>query len=265
MADNNNDGDTPERNDKNQSAFRICAKIFAFWQLTEPESSLLLGLTANEGRIEQCRGSLPPHVLNRLSHILWIARLSTDLYPLDKELSVLWLRRNIFEVPFCGKSPLRFMLTSEASLLETRHFLDMKFSQWGALRDNRNALVYLNDELRVNDEPVDTLMCMAFRVIKSWQLSAQDELSIIGVVLTAERAAHECVVMHAETLHKIRMIVLIDLNLWHLFHDQHKVVAWIRGTNTHPLFAGNSPLGLLCSGNAEVMKLVHKYLSNITP
>ena len=265
MSDLNKGVDLSQVTEKNSGAFRICAKVFSFWQLTDLESSVLLGLSAEEWFMAKCARSLLPITHKRLSHILWIARLITDLYPLDKELSIRWLRRNNFEEPFLGMSPIKYMLLGEKTLESTPRYLDEKFLRWGALRDERNELIYLNDELRMEDEPLETLVCMAFRVIRSWQLSSQEELALIGADISSTWQPKECVVMPADAPKKLRMLVLVDLMLWHLLHDHNRVVAWVRENNTHPLFARNSPLHLLCSGNREVMKVVYAYLCNISP
>ncbi len=263
MSKRNTDAGLAKSVDKNAAAFRICAKIFEFWRLTELESSRMLRLSYEEWQSAKCARSLPAKALDDLSRILWIARLCTDLYPLDKELSVAWLRKNIFEEPFWGMSPLYFMLSkSEEPLARTHRFLALKFDTWGALRDERNELVYLNDELRISDEPIDTLMCMALRVARSWQLSAQEERGLLGTEFSSNS---DCRGLRPDTLVKARMIVLIDLVLWHIFHDGNKVAAWVRANNMHPLFEEKSPLQLLCSGDVGVMKVVYAYLRNISP
>lgn len=266
MSEQNINVEQQQSRQKYESAFRIYKKIFEFWQLSDIQAVSLLGLRVESWQKVKAEKTLPQSVLGRLSHILWIARLSTDLYPLDKELSVLWLNKNNFEQPFLGMSPLYFMLSVDATALEQTHcFLANKFARWGALRNDQNELVYLNDELRICDEPLDTLMCMAFRVIRSWQLSQQEERGLIGMELSLVRAHVDNVAIQTSTVEKIRTIVLIDLILWHLFHDHKKVTAWVKGKNTHPLFEEKPPLQLLCLGSVPAMKVVYAYLRNISP
>ncbi len=157
------------------------------------------------------------------------------------------------------------LLESVASLEKTHRFLDEQFVKWGALRDERNELVYLNDELRISDEPLGTLMCMAFRVTRSWQLTSYDEKKLFGIELSLRRLPTEHLVMQPVSIKKLRMMILIDLVLWHIFHNGNKVTTWVRTKNTHALFEGKPPLRLLSKGNLSVIKVIYAYLCNISP
>lgn len=248
------------------SAFRIVQRIFEFWHLSDAQSATLLSLNNDEWQTAKRAGSLPPHVLSRLSHLLWIARLSTDMYPLDKDLGVAWLRRNICESPFLGSSPLIFMLSENNTAIQlTHHYLAAKFAKWGAVRDGRNELIYLDDNKRVMEEPLDTLLCMSFRITQAWRVSEREECMLLHTDRSLKYIQELRITISKMSLSRMRLLILIDLCLWNIFHEKERVTTWIHHNNSHPLFAGRPPLELLCMGNIGTMKVVHAYLANITP
>jgi len=60
----------------------------------------------------------------------------------------------------------------------------------------------------------------------------------------------------------MRLMVAIDVSLWHQLRSKEAVTGWLFANNDHPLFAGKPAIELLLSGKPSVMKVVYTYLRN---
>ena len=151
-------------------------------------------------------------------------------------------------------------------LRKTREYLDMCFHKWGAVYDERHQLAYLDDEARLRDEEAPTLAIMLRRVCINWEYDPIGESPVPhseeGEMLFAE-IEKGLLTPHAQLIAKMRLIVGIDLLLWHIFKNKARVRDWVQTSNTHPLFGGLAPIVLIANRRKSFAKLVYDYLHNI--
>lgn len=102
--------------------------IMAQWGCTGAEQKQLLGLS-QEGFDELTSdpaGSMSEQVLLRISYLMGIARALHSLYPTDDRVASR-LSKPTTDEPFCGLSPLAFMLAAPIEALPlTRRYFDWK-------------------------------------------------------------------------------------------------------------------------------------------
>ena len=102
--------------------------IMAQWGCTEAEQKQLLGLSHAEfDELSADKSAeMSGQVLERISYLMGIARALDTLYPSDDRAAER-IRKPTTEEPFCGLSPLAFMLADpQEGLKLTRRYFDWK-------------------------------------------------------------------------------------------------------------------------------------------
>lgn len=99
-----------------------------------------------------------------------------------------------------------------------------------------------------------------------WNLSTEEQLALLGI---SDRAvfdewvvrvrAHEAVSIPMTVIERIGCVLSIYGSLVTLFPEE-QTADWLRATNTHPIFDGDSALVTMISGDFNDLRKVVKYL-----
>ncbi len=256
-----------------KNMYRLIQGIFDFWKLCVSHRLLLLGVDRATWVMMQREKMLPPRddLASRIAALIRIYHMSGDIYPRDSDLAAKWIERPIFVEPFLGVNPRQFMLMyvtrdGVEELQVIIEYLNNCFTRWDCLRDQHGRLLRCNDELRMSEEPIDTLAQMILRIQNSWKLPDSIFEHIIGVSMA--EVADVAIGKNIPPLKvatQMRRIACIDIALWCNVEDDEKISLWMLSLNSHPLFCGAPPYHLLSSQNPSVARVVYTYLRNISP
>jgi len=114
--------------DKAAVALKGFWHIMAQWGCTEAEQKQLLGVSQTEfdELTAEKSAEMPGQLLQRISYLMGIARALDMLYPSDDRAAER-IRQPTTDEPFCGLSPLAFMLADpQEGLKLTRRYFDWR-------------------------------------------------------------------------------------------------------------------------------------------
>ena len=114
--------------DKAEAALKGFRYIVAQWGCVAAEQKQLLGLSQAEFEdlTSDKSAEISVQVLQRISYLMGIARALDTLYPSDDRAAER-IRKPTTDEPFCGLSPMAFMLADpQEGLKLTRRYFDWK-------------------------------------------------------------------------------------------------------------------------------------------
>jgi len=102
-----------------------------------------------------------------------------------------------------------------------------------------------------------------FRIAELWGLSADEQMTLLGVTARStffKWKKDADAVLPKDTLERISYVLGIYKALQILLPDEKAADAWVKCTNTAPLFGGRSALDRMLSGQVADLFVVRQYL-----
>lgn len=102
-----------------------------------------------------------------------------------------------------------------------------------------------------------------FRIADLWGLSADKQMTLLGVTARStffKWKKDADAVLPKDTLERISYVLGIYKALQVLLPDEKAADAWVKRTNTAPLFGGGSALDRMLSGQVADLFVVRQYL-----
>lgn len=103
-----------------------------------------------------------------------------------------------------------------------------------------------------------------FRIAGSWGLNTEEQMVLLGAPGRSTyfkwKSAPEAADLKRDTLERLSYILGIYKSLQILLPDTTAADAWIKKTNTAPLFGGKSALDRMLGGNTGDLLAVRQYL-----
>jgi hypothetical protein len=105
------------------------------------------------------------------------------------------------------------------------------------------------------------------RIAQAWGLSVDEQLLLLGQpprsTFFAWRKQPDKAALSRDTLERLSNLLGIYKSLQILLPDPQAADAWVRQSNTAPLFGGRSALARMLAGNVADLNLVRRYLDGV--